>query len=83
MPSTARELRSACRDHVEIFDQTFDSSARAGSRHHGQAAGACRTCTVRRDCSPQALTVETTSARCDVRSGLVPAQRSRPARQSA
>ena len=83
MPSTAWELRAACRDHVEVLDRTFGPSTRADSRPHGQAAGVRRTCTVRRDCSPQALTAETTSARCDVRSGLVPAQRSRPARQSA
>jgi hypothetical protein len=83
MPSTDWEQRASCRDYVEVFDQTFDSTTRTSARHHGLAAEVCQTCPVRRDCLREALAVETAATRFGMRAGLMPAQRSHLARQSA
>lgn len=83
MPSTDWEQRAACRDWVGVFDQTFDSSTRTGARHLDLAAEVCQRCPVRRECLQEALAVETPTTRYGMRAGLMPAQRSRLARQSA
>lgn len=83
MPGTDWEQRAACRNWVEVFDATFDSSTRTSSRHHGLAAEICGDCPVQRECLREALAVETSATRYGMRGGLMPVQRSRLARQSA
>ena len=83
MPSMDWEERAACRDFVEVFDATFDSSSRTSARHHGLAAEVCDACPVQRACLQEALAVETAATRFGMRAGLMPAQRSHLARRSA
>ncbi|WP_442906348.1 WhiB family transcriptional regulator [Kineococcus sp. NBC_00420] len=70
--------RAACRDFVELFDETFDSTRRA----HPRALQICDACPVRRACLDEALSVESvTSRRHGLLGGLMPVQRERFSRR--
>ena len=76
--------RAVCRDWVEVFDQTFETSYRPKTGPVATASKICAGCPVQRACLTDALNSEAgVGARYGIRGGLLPAERSRLARQSA
>lgn len=76
MTSALWRESAACRDWVEVFDETFDSGGSRGIRAaFTLATSVCGSCPVREACLDDALITESGASRFGVRGGLSASQR--------